>query len=215
MDILLKKIKALKTVFSNEVPTQAEITFKNAKLENGDIIEISGEVAVGSKIQLVNEDATKSAPKAGELKIKADDGTITIVTVDEAGVITAVAEAKAEDTEQEMKTDAPVVEETKLAADPEAPAAETPNITGRVEALEATVNELFDVVNKLVELAQTGSTEMAAVKKENEVLKSQKEDLSKKAAVAGVNFKKVENPDVKIQTKELTLMERIKARKKN
>ncbi len=92
-----KFIDGIKAYFN----TQEEVKkFKDAKTSEGLILKISDDLVIGAKVEIVNEDGTLTIPldgKGGDLTL--EDGSI--VTVDEAGLITEYVPKDAVATEGE------------------------------------------------------------------------------------------------------------------
>lgn len=204
---VFKKIEAL--IFSDEAPVAAteptaEI-FKDDKLADGSTIRATPDLSVGAKVEIINEDGSLiPAYNADQPELTLADGSV--ISLDENSIILEIAtpEAEAEVVEvEEMKESAPV--------------AETPKVDDnqkRFEEIEGKLEVLAQSILKMAQAFEGKQTQMKAIQKENDELKTKNIELSKKAAAPAANFKKFEKPEpVNKIIKTNTLLEQIKALK--
>lgn len=196
---LINKIKQL---FEAET---AEVKFADVKTDGGLLLRITGELAIDSTVQQINEDGSLTDLPDGDYTLESGE-TIAVLGGKIAEVATAEEEA-VDANEGEMgveTTEAPV--ELAVATDAAPATEETPapaedDTKKRLDALEAKVIELIDAMNAM-------SGNMEAEKAENVELKKQNEELSKKVAAPAVSFKKFEKQEI-TNSKPNSMLERV------
>lgn len=209
---ILKKIQAL----FDETSAPAEIGFVDVKTQDGALLlRITGPLEIGSKVEVINADGSLSAPEDVDLIL--EDGTSISVA---AGLISEVATAEEEAGDAAENAEAVVdakpsiqeVDKKKMAEDiqpdGEAPASEeiAGNLEERVNALEARLQEIIDMLKN----KEADATAMAA---ENAALKAKNEELSKAPAAPAPSFKKFEKPTAPV-AKASSMLERVLNNKK-
>tara|TARA_R110000868_G_scaffold71925_2_gene210012 strand:- start:186 stop:842 length:657 start_codon:yes stop_codon:yes gene_type:complete len=208
---ILEKVKAL---FTEANPESAQATFVDVKANDGAVLlRITGDIAIDSAVQVINEDGSLADAQDGEFKL--EDGTsITVLAGKISEVATATeeatdaAEGEAASVETVNATAETTVEmaEGDIKPDGEAPASEeiASNLEERVTALESRISELIDMVKGM---HSDMSTEKVTLETEIATLKTKNEELSKVNAAPEVNFKKVEKMEK--EYKSLSLVEKV------
>jgi regulator of replication initiation timing len=216
---LFKKIKGL----FEETATPVETSFKDVKTAEGLLLRITGDIAIDSAIQQINEDGSLTDLPDGDYTLESGE-TVAVLGGKIAEIATAAEEAKdANEGELEAEVIAtPLTDEVhkpkkvvttthyadEVTGDTSAPATTAGTVEDRVAALEAKVTELIDAINAL----SGSNTEMAA---ENAILKTKNEELSKAPAAPAASFKKFEKPEVaSTDKKEITMLEKVLNKKK-
>lgn len=201
---LLKKITQL-----FEAETAAEVKFADVKTDGGLLLRITGDIAIDSPIQQINEDGSLSDLADGDYTL--EDGTTIAVLGGKIAEVATAEEEAVDANEGEMATETPteVPAETQLAeaAPAEAPAeAPVSSVEDRIAALEAKIAEVIDALNKMADMHNNMSTENVELKKQNE-------ELSKKAAAPAVSFKKFEKSESNT-SKPSSMLEKVLRAKK-
>ena len=155
-----------KTFFGVEVATPEvapiELHFTEATTADGVIVFFEGELIEGVVVQ-IEVDGVKIPAPEGQHEITFEDGAVKIITVDAAGVVTAIEDAQVEEVQAEIEAVEPdgqavFMKEFVTATEERFNALEAENVSLKAEIANAITGEKFNKQTK-----QTGENQKMSV----------------------------------------------------
>ena len=166
-------IEKIRVLLGVENVEEVQVQMATATLVDGTVVEVEGELEVGKPLFVQTEEGPIPAP-AGKHQTTTDQ----LITVDEAGVITEIAEVEAEQTEEEEVEVEVEMEDEKV----------------EVEMEEKEVK--VEMAEKLIQLLEPYLKQIDEMKEKMEAQEVQLQKLSKEPAAKPIKRNEVANDRV-------------------
>jgi len=165
-------IEKIRVLLGVENVEEVQVQMATATLVDGTVVEVEGELEVGKPLFVQTEEGPIPAP-AGKHQTTEDQ----LITVDEAGVITEIAEVEAEQTEEEVEVEVEMEDE---------------KVEVEMEEKEVKV----EMAEKLIQLLEPYLKQIDEMKEKMESQEVQLQKLSKEPAAKPIKRNEVSNDRV-------------------